>query len=228
MDEMLTELGNHIAERMGGDVLTQAVMGGELVVRVRREAIVAVCTFLRDDARCHFKQLVDICGVDEPERVERFDVVYNLLSHKHNTRVRLKVATDEVSPVPSVVGVWPSANWFERETWDLYGVFFSDHPDLRRMLTDYGFEGHPLRKDFPLTGYVEVRYDEEQKRVVYEPVKLTQEFRSFDFLSPWEGSRAALLPGDEKAKVHSAAPVGPSAPNAGSPAPNKVAAGSKG
>lgn len=156
-------------------------------------------TFLRDDTNCLFKILVDVCGVDYPEREERFEVVYHLLSLKHNQRIRVKVSTDEDTPVPSVVGVFSTANWFEREVWDLYGVFFSDHPDLRRILTDYGFEGHPLRKDFPLTGYVEVRYDDEQKRVVYEPVKLTQEFRRFDFLSPWEGAQY-VLPGDEKAE----------------------------
>ena len=139
--------------------------------------------------------MIDVCGVDYPDRPQRFEVVYALLSVSLNHRLRVKVSTDEDTPVPSVVGVYPSANWFERETWDLYGVFFADHPDLRRILTDYGFDGHPLRKDFPLTGYVEVRYDDEQKRVVYEPVKLTQDFRTFDFLSPWEG----LLPGDEKA-----------------------------
>ncbi len=152
MDETLTELGSYIAERMGADVTGQSVNDGELVVRVRRDAIVAVCTFLRDDPRCHFKQVVDICGVDEPERIERFDVVYNLLSHKHNTRVRLKVATYEASPVPSVVGVWPAANWFERETWDLFGVFFSDHPDLRRILMPDDWQGFPQRKDYPLEG----------------------------------------------------------------------------
>ena len=163
-------------------------------------------TFLRDDANCQFKLLMDVCGVDYPDRDERFDVVYNLLSLKLNQRVRVKVTTDEDTPVPSVTGVFRSANWYEREAWDLYGIFFSDHPDLRRILTDYGFEGHPLRKDFPLTGYVEVRYDDEQKRVVYEPVKLTQEFRTFDFLSPWEGM-TRVLPGDEKATTDAAAPA---------------------
>jgi NADH-quinone oxidoreductase subunit C len=143
--------------------------------------------------------LVDICGADYPDREKRFDVVYNLLSLRHNTRIRLKVETDEDTPVPSCTGVYSAAGWFEREAWDLYGIYFSDHPDLRRILTDYGFEGHPLRKDFPLTGYVELRYDPDQRRVVYEPVKLKQEFRSFDFLSPWEGM-SHVLPGDEKAK----------------------------
>jgi NADH-quinone oxidoreductase subunit C len=157
-----------------------------------------VLGFLKDDANCRFQQLVDICGVDYPEREERFEIVYNLLSVTQNQRVRVKVATDEATPVPSATGVFRSAGWFERETWDLFGVFFSDHPDLRRILTDYGFEGHPMRKDFPLTGHVEVRYDEELKRVVYEPVKLHQDFRRFDFLSPWEGM-TRLLPGDEKA-----------------------------
>ena len=150
---------------------------------------------------------MDVCGVDWPERERRFDVVYNLLSLKLNQRVRVKIQTDETTPVPSVTAIFPSAGWYEREAWDLFGIFFSDHPDLRRLLTDYGFEGHPLRKDFPLTGYVEVRYDDEQKRVVYEPVKLTQDFRSFDFLSPWEGM-TRVLPGDEKA---SAPPLAPKA-----------------
>jgi NADH-quinone oxidoreductase subunit C len=154
--------------------------------------------FLRDDAKCQFKLLVDICGVDWPDRAERFDVVYNLLSLKLNQRIRIKLRTDEDTPVPSVTSVFSTAGWFEREAWDLYGILFSNHPDLRRILTDYGFQGHPMRKDFPLSGYVQVRYDEEQKRVVYEPVKLTQEFRGFDFLSPWEGM--TTLPGDEKAK----------------------------
>ena len=158
----------------------------------------SVSTFLRDDPKCLFKMLSELCGVDYPDRPERFEIVYNLSSLKLNQRVRVKVATDEETPVPSVTGIWPAANWFEREAWDLYGIYFSDHPDLRRLLTDYGFEGHPLRKDFPLTGFIEVRYDDEQKRVVYEPVKLKQEFRSFDFVSPWEGMNN-VLPGDEKA-----------------------------
>ena len=169
----------------------------------RPDKLVALLTFLRDDPRCLFKQLIDVCGVDWPEREKRFDVVYNLLSLKNNQRVRIKVATDEATPVPSVASVFSSAGWFEREAYDLYGVWFSDHPDLRRILTDYGFEGHPLRKDFPLTGFVEVRWDDVQKRVVYEPVKLTQEFRRFDFLSPWEGAHQ-VLPGDEKAPAAAA------------------------
>jgi NADH-quinone oxidoreductase subunit C len=161
-----------------------------------------VLKFLRDDANCEFSQLVDLCGVDFPEREERFEVVYHLLSMNQNLRTRLKVCASEDTSVPSVASVFSCANWFEREVWDMYGVFFSDHPDLRRILTDYGFDGHPQRKDFPLTGYVEVRYDESQKRVVYEPVKLTQDFRTFDFMSPWEGAEHAhqqMLPGDEKA-----------------------------
>ena len=167
-------------------------------IAVRREAIARVLGFLRDDPKCLFQVLVDICGVDYPDRPERFDVVYNLLSVRHDQRIRLKATTDEASPVPSATGIFSAAGWFEREAWDLYGIYFADHPDLRRILTDYGFEGHPLRKDFPLTGYVEVRYDEAQKRVVYEKVKLKQEFRSFDFASPWEGMMH-ILPGDEKA-----------------------------
>jgi NADH-quinone oxidoreductase subunit C len=180
------------------DALDRGIAHGEVVVHVRRDGILRALKFLRDDPECLFSLLVDICGVDYPDRAERFDVVYNLLSLRHNQRIRLKVATDEQSPVPSATSLFSAAGWFEREAWDLFGIYFSDHPDLRRILTDYGFEGHPLRKDFPLTGYVELRYDEEQKRVVYEPVKLKQEFRSFDFLSPWEGMNE-ILPGDEKA-----------------------------
>jgi NADH-quinone oxidoreductase subunit C len=197
MSEALRELGEVIQASLPNDVSGARVIHGELMLDARRESIVRVLTFLRDDSNCQFKLLVDVCGVDYPSRPERFEVIYNLLSLRHNQRVRVKVVTGEDTPVPSVTGVFSSAGWYERETWDLYGVFFSDHPDLRRLLTDYGFEGHPLRKDFPLTGYVEMRYDDEQKRVVYEPVKLVQEFRSFDFLSPWEGM---TLPGDEKAK----------------------------
>jgi len=199
----LKELADRVMAAMPQDVLGCDMILDELIVTVRPSAIVKALTWLRDDPGALFKVLVDICGADYPERETRFEVVYNLLSLKHNRRVRVKAMTDESTPVPSVTGVFSTANWYERETWDLYGVFFSDHPDLRRILTDYGFEGHPLRKDFPLTGYVEVRYDEEQKRVVYEPVKLTQDFRTFDFLSPWEGMTpdlpAAVLPGDEKA-----------------------------
>jgi NADH-quinone oxidoreductase subunit C len=198
-----TETQKELAEYLKNQLSTELVEVGfvldELVLRTRPQHICKVLTFLRDDSQCQFRCLVDICGTDYPERELRFDVVYNLLSVQQNNRNRVKVATDEETPVPSATREYPSANWIERETWDMYGVFFSDHPDLRRLLTDYGFEGHPLRKDFPLTGHVEVRYDDEQKRVVYEPVKLVQDFRSFDFLSPWEGARS-LLPGDEKAE----------------------------
>lgn len=199
MDEALSELAEYVAAAFPGEVAATEVAFHELVVAVERESIVRVLTFLRDDANCGFRVLVDICGVDWPEREERFDVVYNLLSPAHNQRIRVKVRTDERRPLPSVAGVFSSAGWYEREAWDMYGIMFSGHSDLRRLLTDYGFEGHPLRKDFPLTGRVEVRYDDEEKRVVYEPVSLTQEFRTFDFLSPWEGAQH-LLPGDEKAR----------------------------
>ena len=199
MDAALRDLGELIAASLGEAVTSTDVSGGELVVHAKADQIVKVLTYLRDDANCRFKLLVDVCGVDYPENDLRFEIVYNLLSLTHNTRVRVKIATNEDTPVPSVIGVFSSANWFEREIWDLLGVYFTDHPDLRRLLTDYGFEGHPLRKDFPLTGYVELRYDDEQKRVVYEPVKLTQDFRTFDFLSPWEGVQKHL-PGDEKAE----------------------------
>lgn len=199
MTQALKDLGDYIAAALPNDVLeTEVNRVGELTITVRTPSIVKVTTFLRDDTTCLFKQVVDVCGVDWPAREQRFDVVYHLLSMKHNQRIRVKVQTDEDTAVPSITGVFNAAGWFERETWDMYGVVFSDHPDLRRILTDYGFEGHPLRKDFPLTGYVELRYDEEQKRCVYEPVKLTQDFRSFDFLSPWEGQ--GPLPGDEKAE----------------------------
>src|SRR5271157_2065400 len=173
---------------------------GEVVVHAERDSLLALMTTLRDDTRFAFEQAMDICGVDWPERAERFDVVYNLLSVSLNQRLRVIVTTDETAPVPSVHTVWPSATWWEREAWDLFGIVFSDQPDLRRILTDYGFEGHPLRKDFPLTGYVEVRYDEDRKAVVYEPVRLTQDWRTFDFMSPWEAITS--LPGDEK--VHTA------------------------
>lgn len=195
----LRELGEYVQLQMPEAVREARVEGGELVIVAERDSIVRLLTFLRDDVNCKFAQLMDVCGVDYPEREERFEIVYNLLSLVHNRRIRIKVTTDERLPVPTAVGVFPSANWWEREVWDLFGVYFSGHPDLRRILTDYGFDGHPLRKDFPLTGYTEVRWDEELKRVVYEPVKLTQEFRNFDFLSPWEGV-PARLPGDEKAE----------------------------
>jgi NADH-quinone oxidoreductase subunit C len=203
----LVQLGQLIQANSIGGVLGFSVEYGELTLLADRERIVEVLTHLRDDPQTRFHQLVDLCGVDYPERARRFDVVYHLLSMTKNHRVRVKVQTDEDTAVPTVASVYPSADWFEREAFDMYGIFFDGHPDLRRLLTDYGFHGYPLRKDFPMTGYVEVRYDDELKRVVYEPVKLTQEFRQFDFLSPWEGARAALpgtgyhytLPGDEKA-----------------------------
>ncbi len=182
-----------------GAVLDTRIVMGELTVMVDRARILEAVQFLRDDPAWRFKILIDICGADYPERAERFEVVYHFLSVHENLRVRLKTTTDATSTVPSLVRLFPAANWYEREAYDLYGILFEGHPDLRRLLTDYGFRGHPLRKDFPLTGFVEVRYDEEQKRVVYEPVKLPQEFRSFDFLSPWEGAQYAPLPGDEKA-----------------------------
>ena len=196
--EAMQDLLRLIEPVLGPVLLGSRIEYGELAIEVEPQAIVRVLTYLRDDMNMLFKSFVDLCGVDWPDRERRFDVVYHLLSLHHNQRIRVKIATDEHTPVPSVTGVFPCANWFEREAWDMYGIFFSDHPDLRRLLTDYGFEGHPLRKDFPLTGFVEMRYDEEQQRVVYEPVRLRQDFRSFDFLSPWEGS-SALLPGDEKA-----------------------------
>lgn len=197
--QALNDLGEHLAGALGADVASFETRSGQLTVQARRGAIEKVLKFLRDDSDCRFESLVDLTGVDYPDREERFDVVYHLLSYSHNQRIRVKIMTDEETPVPSAVELFPVAGWFEREVWDMFGIFFSDNPDLRRILTDYGFEGHPLRKDFPLTGYVEVRYDEEQKRVVYEPVKLTQDFRTFDFLSPWEGMTRTMLPGDEKA-----------------------------
>ncbi len=197
-DDALKDLGEHIVSKNGKNVIDFKVTFNELTLNVMRDQITEVLSFLRDDAACKFVQLIDVCGVDYPERVERFEVVYHLLSMHHNNRIRVKVSTDEETTVPSVVGIYPSANWYERETWDMYGIMFDGHPDLRRLLSDYGFQGHPLRKDFPLTGYVEVRYSEEEKRVVYEPVKLAQEFRTFDFMSPWEGAKY-ILPGDEKA-----------------------------
>ena len=195
-EAVLTPLG---AEMVGALGVEAQVAFGELTLVAPRERIVEVLTALSD--QFGFQQLLDLCGVDYPDRKERFEVVYHLLSLTRNARLRVKVSTDETQPVPSVISAYPAANWFEREAYDMYGMLFSGHPDLRRLLTDYGFEGHPLRKDFPMTGYVEVRYDEEQRRVVYEPVKLTQEFRTFDFLSPWEGAEypAPVLPGDEKA-----------------------------
>jgi NADH-quinone oxidoreductase subunit C len=198
MDQELLALADHLAASLPGAVIDTGIGHGELVCRIAPGALLGVLAFLRDDSRCRFTVLCDICGVDYPQRPQRFEVVYNLLSMALNQRIRLKLDTSEEEPVPSSVGIFSSAGWWEREAWDLFGIYFDGHPDLRRILTDYGFDGHPLRKDFPLTGYVELRYDEAQKRVVYEPVRLKQEFRSFDFLSPWEGMDD-VLPGDEKA-----------------------------
>ena len=199
MDQALKDLGDYIAAAQSNEVVSAELVSDELVVTTRATGLLRLLAFLRDDSNCQFKVLTDISGADYPQRELRFEVVYNLLSLTQNQRMKLKVSTDEDTPVPTATGVFSSAGWYEREIWDLYGVFFSDHPDLRRILTDYGFEGHPMRKDFPLTGRVEVRYDEEQKRVVYDPVSLTQDFRTFDFLSPWEGM-TRVLPGDEKAE----------------------------
>lgn len=200
MDETLKDLAEFIAAATGDVVDSWTVDRDELTITVGTSEIVPFLRLLRDDARFGFVSLIDICGVDWPARERRFDVVYHLLSPRQNVRVRVKVATDEATPIPSATPVFAGAEWFEREVYDLYGVLFTGHPDLRRILTDYGFDGHPLRKDFPLTGFVEVRYDDEQKRVVYEPVRLAQAFRDFDFLSPWEGTEYPL-PGDEKAKA---------------------------
>ena len=199
VDVALRDLGEYVQAALPDAVLAVVLERDELCLVVERERIARVLKFLRDDVNCQFKQLMDVCGVDYPGREERFEVVYNLLSLTHNRRIRVKVSAGEDTPVPTVIEVFSSANWWERETWDMFGIAFRDHPDLRRILSDYGFQGHPLRKDFPLTGYVEVRYDDEQKRVVYEPVKLPQDWRTFDFLSPWEGIQGEL-PGDEKAK----------------------------
>lgn len=192
-------IAEHLRVLLGDAVVEIVEHAHEVGVTVTRPALIDVMLKLRDDPALRFNQLIDICGVDYPDRAERFDVVYQLLSMAKNVRLRVKVTTDARSPVPSLTSVWPVAGWYERETWDCYGVLFDGNPDLRRILTDYGFEGHPFRKDFPLTGYVELRYSEEHKRVVYEPVKLAQDFRSFDFLSPWEGTDY-VLPGDEKAE----------------------------
>ena len=188
----MDELAKYIETNLSDSLLSIEWEKDELVLRTQRQTLITVMAFLKDDSKCLFKTLVDLCGVDYPEDEDRLEVDYNLLSLKRNMRIRVKVRTDTASAVPSLSNLFLSAEWNEREAWDMYGIFFSDHPDLRRLLTDYGFEGHPLRKDFPLTGYVEVRYDDEQKRVVYDPVKLTQEFRTFDFLSPWEGAESNL------------------------------------
>lgn len=196
MSEALETLGAYVAGKTSG---TAEIAYGELSLTVEAQSIVGVLTLLRDDAQCQFAVLIDICGVDYPEREKRFEVVYHLLSPRLNQRIRVRVAVGEKEPLPSTYTVYPAADWYERETYDMYGIRFTGHPDLRRLLTDYGFQGYPLRKDFPLSGFVEVRYDDTAKRVVYEPVKLTQQFRDFDFESPWEG----ILPGDEKARGQS-------------------------
>ncbi len=199
MSEELKELGEHIAATIDADIRGWRVEHGELTIDVRADRITQVLTFLRDDPLAKFLVMIDLTAVDYPGRSKRFDVVYHLLSMHNNARIRVKAQVGEEETIPTVTSVYPCADWFEREAFDMYGVIFSGHPDLRRILTDYGFEGFPLRKDFPLTGHVEVRYDDEQKRVVYEPVKLVQEFRNFDYLSPWEGAQY-VLPGDEKAE----------------------------
>jgi NADH-quinone oxidoreductase subunit C len=200
MDSGLQQLGKAVAGALPGAVTGVSTAYGELSLTVEASRLIETVTYLRDDPACLFVCFTDLTAVDYPLRAKRFDVVIHLLSPKHNRRIRIKVPTDEGVPIPSLTGLYPAADWYEREAYDLFGIVFSGHPDLRRILTDYGFDGHPLRKDFPMTGYVEVRYDEQQKRVVYEPVELTQEFRSFDFLSPWEGAIDYVLPGDEKAK----------------------------
>ena len=188
MDEALTELGEYVASMGPGLVGSPEIAHGELTLEADHDGLLPLLVFLRDDRDCRFRQLVDLCAVDWPDRHPRFDIVYHLLSHDRNQRVRVKLRTGDDRPAPSACAVFSAAGWYEREAWDLYGLFFADHPDLRRLLTDYGFDGHPLRKDFPLTGHVEARYDEDEKRVVYEPVSLTQDYRDFDFLSPWEGA----------------------------------------
>ncbi|MBY0613602.1 MAG: NADH-quinone oxidoreductase subunit C [Beijerinckiaceae bacterium] len=200
MTDALQALGSHIKTSLGDACTGFEVAYGELSIHAGPADILKVVTFLRDDHECLFYNFIDVCGVDYPDREKRFDVVYHLLSPTTLNRIRIKVAVDEMTPVPSIISEFPGADWFEREAYDLYGIVFTGHPDMRRILTDYGFSGHPLRKDFPLTGYVELRYDDEEKRVVYEPVKLTQEFRQFDFLSPWEGVDY-VLPGDEKKTI---------------------------
>jgi NADH-quinone oxidoreductase subunit C len=198
-EEGLRDLSAYIHEEKGELVEAAQIARGELTLVTQASSIVALATFLRDDPQCQFINFIDVCGVDWPGRPRRFDVVYHLLSPTLNERIRVRAEADETTQVPSIIEVFPGADWFEREAYDLYGVIFTGHPDMRRLLTDYGFDGHPLRKDFPLTGFVEVRYDDQEKRVLYEPVRLNQEFRKFDFLSPWEGADYPL-PGDEKAE----------------------------
>ena len=198
MTEALAELAAHLDLRRGDAVVRSAVAHGELAVEVQLAHLVSFAEFLKTDAACRFTTLVDITAIDYPQAADRFEVVYHFLSMYRNHRIRVKIAVDEAAMVPSLIPVYPAANWFEREVFDMFGILFSGHPDLRRILTDYGFRGHPLRKDFPTTGYTEVRYDEALKRVVYEPVSLVQEYRQFDFLSPWEGAKY-VLPGDQKA-----------------------------
>ncbi len=205
-NEALKDLADYIKEKQAKHVTGYVFEKDQLVLAVKRESVVRVLTFLRDDKECNFEILVDVTAVDYPDRGQakggaRFDVVYNLLSLRHNHRARVRLSIAEEELVDSVIEVYSAAGWYEREVWDMYGIMFDGHPDLRRILTDYGFEGHPQRKDFPLTGYVELRYDEELKRVVYEPVQLTQDFRNFDYLSPWEGMTDVQLPGDEKARI---------------------------
>jgi NADH-quinone oxidoreductase subunit C len=202
-DGRLEALGQTIVSALPGAALEHVVAYNQLTVAVEASRIVEVVKFLRDDPNCRFVNITDITAVDHPAREKRFDVIYHFLSPTLNTRIRLKAQADETTQVPSIIDVFPGADWFEREAYDLYGVIFTGHPDMRRLLTDYGFEGHPLRKDFPLTGFVEVRYDDQEKRVLYEPVRLNQEFRKFDFLSPWEGADYPVLPGDEKAGTKS-------------------------
>ena len=199
--EDLAALGASIAAAHPEAGVLAQISYNELSVTVEAVSLYEVVRYLRDDPALQFISFIDLCGVDYPQRLKRFDVVVHLLSPKMNRRIRVKVQTDEETPVPSLVDIFPAANWFEREAYDLYGILFSGHPDLRRILTDYGFEGHPLRKDFPMSGFVEVRWNDLEKRVVNEPVKLTQEFRNWDFLSPWEGMEGAALPGDEKANT---------------------------
>ncbi|MGB3457207.1 MAG: NADH-quinone oxidoreductase subunit C [Litorimonas sp.] len=198
--DVLADIRDHIESHHADHIRNVSVANGELTLSVRRASLPTIIAFLRDDPICRFNQLIDLCGVDYPARARRFEIVYHMLSMAHNTRIRVKCTTDEDTPVMSIVSLFPNADWYEREAFDMYGIVFDQHPDLRRILTDYGFEGHPLRKDFPLTGFVEVRYDEERKEVVYEPVVLQQEYRSFDFLSPWEGAKY-VLPGDEKSEA---------------------------